>query len=176
MVMRREMQQCLERGVPRREIFRRFQGQGINDMRLAKQVATLVSQRRRDDCFLLNWLLIIAVVCLAVFIIATLEIRAVVYMPVMANGAALAILLLSTTHVVGFLRFHFDAYVSCSMVSALCVVIFAMALWLWPVIAAVGLLVAVINLLLAVLTRRELFPLMGLLDIRKAPNGAFMFE
>ena len=160
----------------RREIFLRFQGQGINDMRLARQVAMLVTHRRRDECFLLNWLLIIAVVCLAIFMIATLEIRAVVYMPVMANGAVMAIVLVSIMHIVGFLRFRFNAYLSCTVFSALCIVIFAMVLWLSPVIASVGLLLAVVNLLLAMLARRELFPLMGLLDIRKASNGAFIFD
>lgn len=176
MAMRKEMQQCLEQGMSRRDIFLRFQGQGINDMRLAKQVATLVTRRRQDECFLLNWLLVIAVVCLTLFVAGTLEFRVAVYMPILANGAVLVVVLLSVAQIIGFLRFHFDAYVSCTLVSGLLTVIFAMVLWLWPVIAAVGVLVAVINLLLSLHTQRELFPRMGFLDIRKTPGGAFMLD
>lgn len=176
MVMRREMQQCLEQGVSRRDIFLRYQGRGVNDMRLAKQVATLVTRRRQDECFLLNWLLVIAVVCLTLFVTITLEIRAAVYMPVLANGAVLVTILLSTIHIIGLLQCQFDAYVSCAVVSALIMCVFVMVVWLWPAIALVGALVAVVNLLLALHTKHELFPHLGFLDIRCTPDGAFILD
>lgn len=174
--MRREMQQCLERGMSRRDIFLRFQGRGVNDMRLAKRVATLVTRRRQDECFLLNWLLIIAVVCLTLFVIITLEIRAVVYLPVLANGGVVVMVLLSLAHIVGFLRFHFDAYVSCTLVSGALAAVFVLAFWFWPVIAGSGVLVAMVNLLLALHTRRELFPDMDMLDVRRTASGAFFTD
>ncbi|PAV26027.1 hypothetical protein C8D92_10143 [Tamilnaduibacter salinus] len=174
--LRQDMQVDLNLGKSREDIFMAYQGQGLSDMDLAREIASLCGRQQRRDCQLPNWLLIGVVAGMATWLsisVALLLPDGVhPYLPVALSVLGIA----SLVYIAAFSAFLCKAYTSSVGFTMGCLAHLAVAAFHTPIIGIVGIPLALGWCLLALMLKRGLFPHMGLFDIRRAESGAFILE
>lgn len=174
--LRQDMQVELNLGTSREDIFIAYQGQGLSDMDLAREIATLCGRQEKQHCQLPNWLLIAVVAGMATWLAITVALLLPdgvhPYLPIALSILGVA----SLVYMAALNAFLCKAYTSSVGFTAGCLAHLAVAALHAPIIGIVGIPLAIGWCLLALMLKRGLFPHMGFLDIRRAESGAFILE
>lgn len=174
--MRKRINDMLEQGLSRQDVFEKLKKDAGNEMRLAKQITTFRTHPDSRFTLIVNRMLVavfFAQVAFAIWVIYT------VLAPLDEEFALHGVVLvsvLSVIYFVGLLRMAFTGYAAFLM---FCMVVAGHYIYGFntvPVISIIGVLLAALNGALTYYLKVSLFPHMGFMDVRTDDEGRYILE
>jgi|SRR5690606_30738871 len=174
--MDRQIKDLMKQGLSRNEIFEQLKKQSGNQMRLAQKIATFEPGSSSTQTVLLNRVLIVLCLLQACFGIWVIHSNVVPMDEEFGWQGIVATFILTIFYFVGLFRMSFTGYASFMLFCITVVASYAYFFNHFPVVSIVGVLLAVSGGALSYTNKVRLFPHMGLMDVRKAKSGTYIFE